>query len=101
VRFFDQPFASEDDAARALADFDVVLATRERTPFAKSLIDRLPKLRMFGMTGSRAAKIDVACLQQRAISVCYADGGPGGESTAELALALMLPIFTISRVVAH
>jgi phosphoglycerate dehydrogenase-like enzyme len=90
VRFFDQPFATEDDAAFALADFDVILATRERTPFPKSLIDRLPSLQMFGLTGSRAGTIDLARLQQRSVTVCYTDGGPGGESTAELALALML-----------
>jgi len=90
VRFFTEPFASEDDAAAALADFDILLATRERTPFPKSLIDRLPKLKMFGLTGVRAGKIDLAYMQQRGIVVCYTDGGPGVESTAELALALML-----------
>ncbi len=90
VRFFTEPFASEDDAAAALADFDVILATRERTPFPKSLIDRLPALRMFGLTGMRAGKIDLAYLQQRRVVVCCTDGGPGVESTAELALALML-----------
>lgn len=90
VRFFTDPFASEDDAAAELAGFDVILATRERTPFPRSLIDRLPALRMFGLTGVRAAKIDLACLQQRGVVVCSTGGGPGVESTAELALALML-----------
>jgi len=90
VYFFTEPFASEDDAAAALAGFDVILATRERTPFPRSLIDRLPALRMFGLTGVRAGKIDLAYLQRRGVVVCYTDGGPGVESTAELALALML-----------
>ena len=90
VTFFTEPFASEDAAATALVGFDVILATRERTPFPKSLIDRLPTLRMFGLTGVRAGKIDLAYLQQRGVVVCYTDGGPGVESTAELALALML-----------
>jgi acyl-CoA dehydrogenase family protein 9 len=39
---------SEDAAAAALDGFDIVLATRERTPFPRSLIDRRPALRMFG-----------------------------------------------------
>jgi len=90
VHFFTEPFPSEDDACAALAGFDVILATRERTPFPKSLIDRLPGLRMFGLTGMRAGSIDLAYLQQRGVVVCYTDGGPGVESTAELALALML-----------
>jgi len=90
LTFFETPFASEDEAAAALAPFDIILATRERTPFPKSLIDRLPALKMFGLTGSRAGKIDIAYLQQRGVTVCYTDGGPGVESTAEIALALML-----------
>jgi phosphoglycerate dehydrogenase-like enzyme len=90
VRFFTEPFASEDEAAAALAGFDVILAMRERTPFPKTLIDRLPALKMFGLTGMRAGKLDLAYLQQRGVVVSYTDGGPGVESTAELALALML-----------
>ena len=90
VHFFRVPFASEDEAARALADFDIVLATRERTPFPRSLVTRLPRLKMFGLTGSRAALIDIAGMIERGITVCYTGGGPGVHSTAELALALML-----------
>jgi len=45
---------------------------------------------MFGLTGVRAGKIDLAYMQSRGIVVCCTDGGPGVESTAELALALML-----------
>ena len=90
VRFYEQPFASEDEAATTLRDSDVILVTRERTPFPKSLIDRLPALRMFGLTGARAGMIDLAYLQHRGVVVCHTTGGPGVESTAELALALML-----------
>ena len=90
VQFFGPPFASEDDAARVLAGFDIVLATRERTPFPRTLVARLPRLKMFGLTGARAALIDIAGMIERGIVVCYTDGGPSVQSTAELALALML-----------
>jgi phosphoglycerate dehydrogenase-like enzyme len=90
VRFFEASFTSEEEAARALAGFEIILATRERTPFPRSLVDRLPALKMFGLTGNRAGKIDLAYLQKRGVVVCYTDGGPGVESTAEMALALML-----------
>lgn len=90
VQFFRTPFASEDEAARMLGDFDIVLVTRERTPFPRSLVQRLPRLRMFGLTGSRAALIDIAALQERGVTVCYTGGGPSGNSTAEIALGLML-----------
>lgn len=90
VTFFEAPFADEDAAAGGLAAFDLILATRERTPFPPSLVARLPRLKMFGLTGSRAALIDIAGMLSRGITVCYTGGGPSGSSTAELALALML-----------
>jgi phosphoglycerate dehydrogenase-like enzyme len=90
VHFFSTPFADENDAATRLADFDIVLSTRERTPFPDSLVARLSKLRMFGLTGARAALIDTASILRRGITVCYTGGGPSGSSTAELALGLML-----------
>jgi phosphoglycerate dehydrogenase-like enzyme len=90
VIFFEAPFADENDAARRLAEFDIILATRERTPFPPSLVVRLPRLKMFGLTGSRAGLIDIAGMLSRGITVCYTGGGPSGSSTAELALGLML-----------
>jgi len=90
VEFFAEAFADEDAAARALLPFDIVLTIRERTPFPASLAARLPKLRMLGMTGARAALIDVAALRARGVTVCHTGGGPSGASTAELALGLML-----------
>jgi D-3-phosphoglycerate dehydrogenase len=90
LEFFGAPFADEDEAAEKLASFDIILAMRERTPFPASLIRRLPRLRMFGLTGSRAALVDMAFMLEHGITVCHTDSGPGVESTAELALALVL-----------
>ena len=62
VVFFTDAFADADDAAAKLADFEIVLSMRERTPLPASLINRLPKLRMLGMTGARNASLDTpAC----------------------------------------
>ena len=40
--FFADAFGSEDEAARALEDFDILLTMRERTAFPETLIRRLP-----------------------------------------------------------
>ncbi len=90
VVFFEEPFAGEDEAAAALEGFDILLAMRERTPFPASLVARLPRLKMFGLTGKRAGAIDFAALAERGVTVCWTGGGENGAATAELALALML-----------
>jgi phosphoglycerate dehydrogenase-like enzyme len=91
VVFFAKAFDDEDDAARQLADFDIVLSMRERTPLPGSLINRLPKLRMLGMTGARNASLDTPACTARGIVVCNTTGGGNSEAaTAELALGLLV-----------
>ncbi len=90
VTFFDKPIGGPDEVARQLAGFDIVLAMRERTPFPSALIQRLDKLRMFGLTGARAASIDTEAMMARGITVCYTGGGRSGTNTAELTLGLIL-----------
>lgn len=91
VVFFAKAFENEDDAARQLADFDIVLSMRERTPLPASLINRLPKLRMLGMTGARNASLDTAACTARGVVVCNTTGGQNNEAaTAELALGLLI-----------
>ncbi len=92
--FFQKPFDGEDEAAAALADFEIIMAMRERTPFPASLIERLPRLQMFNLTGHRARLIDMAAMVSRGVIVCTTGGGDGGAGTAELALALM---FSVAR----
>src|ERR1700727_2311261 len=91
VVFFAKAFENEDDAAAKLADFDIVLSMRERTPLPGSLIDRLPKLRMLGITGSYNAALDLAACTAKGIVVSNTTGSGGTEAaTAELALGLLL-----------
>ncbi|MEA2774115.1 MAG: hypothetical protein QOD93_7077 [Acetobacteraceae bacterium] len=91
VVFFSDAFAGTDDAAAKLADFEIVLSMRERTPLPGSLINRLPKLRMLGMTGARNASLDTPACTARGIPVCSTQGGTYNDSaTAELALGLLI-----------
>jgi len=91
VVFFGEAFADQDDAAAKLADFDVVLSMRERTPLPGTLINRLAKLRMLGMTGTRNLSLDTPACTARGVVVCNTQGGGNADSaTAELALGLLL-----------
>ncbi len=90
VVFFAKAFANEDDAAARLADFEIVLSMRERTPLPPPLINRLPKLRMLGITGRRNASLDIAACTARGIVVCNTVGGGSEAATAELALGLLI-----------
>ena len=91
VTIFAEAFRDEDDAAEKLADFDIVLSMRERTPLPGSLINRLPKLRMLGMTGARNASLDTPACTARGIVVCNTQGGGYSDSaTAELSLGLLI-----------
>jgi len=60
----------EDAVTEALADFDIVVAMRERTPFPASLIARLPKLRLLVTTGMRNLAIDMQAAATRGVPVC-------------------------------
>jgi phosphoglycerate dehydrogenase-like enzyme len=91
VVFFADAFADADDAAVKLADFEIVLSMRERTPLPGSLINRLPKLQMLGMTGARNLSLGTAACTARGVVVCNTQGGAGADSaTAELALGLLI-----------
>src|SRR5438067_4614471 len=84
-------FADAEDVVRSLADSEIVAAMRERTAFPKSIVDRLPKLKLLITTGMRNASFDMAALKDRRVTVC-GTGGPGGgtEDTAELSWGLIL-----------
>jgi D-3-phosphoglycerate dehydrogenase / 2-oxoglutarate reductase len=71
-----------------LKDADVVVLIRERTPITRSLIEKLPRLKLIVQTGRVGGHIDVAACTERGIAV--ADGSGSPTSTAELTWALIL-----------
>jgi phosphoglycerate dehydrogenase-like enzyme len=90
VQVFQDHLADLDAVAARLAGFDVVLAMRERTPFPRALLDRLPRLRLLVTTGMRNAAIDVRAAADRGIVVCGTAGLP--YPTAELTWGLILAL---------
>lgn len=89
VQIFREPFAGEDEAAKALQPFQIIVPMRERTPFPASLIQRLPNLQLIALTGVRAPSLDVTACSARGILVCNT-AMDSAAATAELALALIL-----------
>src|SRR5580698_10011173 len=92
LTFFADAFGSEDEAAAALADFEILLTMRERTAFPATLIRRLPKLRMISITGASVATLDLAACARQGVVVCNTAGGGHAApyATAELALGLLI-----------
>ena len=80
----------ENALAARLQPFDVVVAMRERTPFPRSLLERLPNLRLLVTTGKRNASIDVAAAAERGITVSGTASHASGP--VELTWALILAV---------
>jgi phosphoglycerate dehydrogenase-like enzyme len=90
VTVFAEPFAGEDAAVAALADFEILVPMRERTELSAALIARLPKLRMIALTGGRAQTLALDACTAAGVLVCNTGGERSSIGTAELALGLML-----------
>ncbi|MBL8589488.1 MAG: D-2-hydroxyacid dehydrogenase family protein [Methylobacteriaceae bacterium] len=80
-----------DAVVARLADCDILVAMRERTPFDAATLARLPKLRLLVTTGMRNAAIDLEAAARQGVTVCGTTGGgvPAAELTWALLLALM------------
>jgi D-3-phosphoglycerate dehydrogenase len=90
LKVFNEHLGGADNVVKALADFEIICAMRERTPFPRAVIEKLPKLKLLITTGMRNASIDVAAAKERGIAVC---GTPTtGNPTSAIAFALMLEL---------
>ncbi|MBQ1113040.1 D-2-hydroxyacid dehydrogenase family protein [Streptomyces anulatus] len=85
---FTEHLATEDEAAAALVDFDIVVTLRERVPFPAGLFARLPRLRLLVASGMRNSVIDFDAAKRHGVTVC----GTASSSTppVELTWALIL-----------
>jgi D-3-phosphoglycerate dehydrogenase len=90
VKVFNTPIGDNDKVVAALQDFDIVAMMRERTPFLRPVIERLPKLKLLITTGARNLSIDLAAAKERNITVC---GTPSfGNPTTGIVFGLMLEL---------
>ena len=88
VAFFSDHLTDESALAERLSGFDVVVGMRERTPFPRSLLERLPNLRLLVTTGRRNASFDIAAATELGVAVCGTDGA--GEGPTELTWGLII-----------
>jgi phosphoglycerate dehydrogenase-like enzyme len=88
VTVFRDHLADEDALVERLAPFAVVCAMRERTPLRRSLLARLPNLRLIASTAPRNAAIDMAAASELGIEVRHT--GYSSNGAIELTWALIL-----------
>lgn len=85
VTIFDRPLT---DVAVELADFDAIVAMRERTRFPAQVLRALPALRLLVTTGRRNAAIDLGAARDLGITVCHTGYRPAAAAEHTWALIL-------------
>jgi phosphoglycerate dehydrogenase-like enzyme len=81
-------YETEHALAQRVADAEIVVAMRERTPFTASTFTRLPRLRLLVTTGRANAAIDLDAAREHGVTVCAT--GTCTTGTAELTWGLIL-----------
>ncbi|BBZ39840.1 D-2-hydroxyacid dehydrogenase family protein [Mycobacterium conspicuum] len=86
---------SEEQAADALQPFDVLCTLRERMAFPRTLIERLPNLKLITIVGKTLPNLDMAAATEHGVLVAHSDfANPRFRSvrdaTPEFAWGLMI-----------
>jgi phosphoglycerate dehydrogenase-like enzyme len=97
VTVFDRHL-SEEEAADALRPFDVICTMRERMALPRTLIERLPNLKLITIVGRSLPNLDMAAATERGVLVAHSDFanprfsavGSIQDATPELAWGLMI-----------
>lgn len=94
VTVFDRHL-DEDEAAEVLRPFDVVCTLRERMAFPRTLIERLPDLKLITIVGRSLPNLDMAAATEHGILVAHSDFAHPRfrsmrDATPELAWGLMI-----------
>ncbi len=90
VEVFTDTLPFGEALVQRLQPFEVLCIMRERTPFPRALLERLPNLRLLVTSGARNAAIDTAAAREWGITVCGTRSP--AHATPELAVGLMLAL---------
>ncbi|MCH8897041.1 MAG: D-2-hydroxyacid dehydrogenase family protein [Chloroflexi bacterium] len=88
LQIFQDHLADEDALVERLATSHIVMGMRERTPFPRSLLERLPDLRLLVTSGAGNASFDLRAATELGIVVCGTGGS--GEGPTELTWGLII-----------
>lgn len=83
-----QHIPNPDDLVARIAQAEILVIMRERTPFPAALLERLPRLELLVTSGMRNLAIDLAAARARNVVVCGTDSSP--TPPTELTWALIL-----------
>jgi phosphoglycerate dehydrogenase-like enzyme len=89
IEVFHEPFPDAETVVSRLAEFDVLVAMRERTPFPAEVLERLTRLKLLVTTGMGNVAIDIPAAEALDIVVSGTDY-PYFSATSELTWALIL-----------
>ena len=89
VTRYREPAKSMDQLAERLGDAEIVVAIRERTEISRSLVERLPKLKLIALVGRTSRMIDYSACTEHGIMIATGKSN-SPQAPAELTVALML-----------
>ncbi|MES2127730.1 MAG: D-2-hydroxyacid dehydrogenase family protein [Pseudomonadota bacterium] len=88
VKVFTSSTRGTGQLAIRLASFDALVLIRERTAISRSLLAKLPNLKLLSQTGKVAGHIDVAAASEHGVAIAEGVGSP--VAPAELTWALIM-----------
>jgi len=88
IKVFSDHISEENEIVKRLQDFSIICVMRERTPFPRTLIEKLPNLKLIVSSGMRNLGIDLQAAKDNDVIVCGTKSF--GMPTAELTWGLIL-----------
>jgi phosphoglycerate dehydrogenase-like enzyme len=94
IDVFNDHLVEATSIANRLLPYEILVIMRERTLFSRSLIEKLPNLKLLVTTGPRNQSIDLAACSEKEIVVCGTESKKSApaEHTWALILALLKSI---------
>ena len=96
---FNDHLVGEEALVKRLLPYEILMIMRERTSFPRSIIEKLPNLKLLVTSGPRNHSVDLAACSERGIVVCGTGSrkSPPTEQTWALILALLKKIIQADR----